>query len=265
LPGVGPQHAKKAYDHVEQRNHDLAALHTYRVSSATAQDWPIFCNLLVSLRKQSTNWHGQVGVVRRWYQPYLEGKYDSVPQRNSDLEQLEQIAASYSSRQRFLTDLTLEPQTATEHQRELPVDDEDCLVLSTIHSAKGQEWSAVYVLHVTDGCIPSHRALETPQKIEEELRLLYVAMTRARDQLHLIHPFRSYKRQRDTWGDNWTSTSRSRFLPDSILAVFEQKACGRHHQQDGLAETGNPGEVARRLRDMWKLDSVASSPTVGGG
>ena len=253
LPGIGPRRAKKAYDHIEQRNHDLAALHTYHVSSATAQDWPIFCDLLVNLRKQSTYWHVQISVVRKWYQPYLEMKYDSVPQRISDLEQLEQIAASYTSRQQFLTDLTLEPPAATERQRSLPVDDDDCLVLSTIHSAKGQEWRAVFILHVTDGCIPSHRSLGTVQECEEERRLLYVAMTRARDQLHLIHPFRSYRRQRDTWGDNWTSTLRSRFIPDSILGTFEQKAQGNHRQGDRLVEARNSSELAKRLRDMWRV------------
>jgi DNA helicase-2/ATP-dependent DNA helicase PcrA len=250
LPGIGPQHAKKAYTHVEQHNHDLATLHRYRVGSATAQDWPLFCDLLITLRK---NWHGQVGAVRKWYQPILEGKYDGVPHRINDLEQLEQISASYSSRGQFLSDLTLEPLSATEVQRAQPADDDDYLVLSTIHSAKGQEWNAVYVLHVTDGCIPSHRALETPEELEEELRLLYVAMTRARDQLHLIHPLRSYKHQSNKWGDSWTSSSRSRFFPDSILGLFKQEAHGRKRLQDQLEDAECSGAVARRLRDMWPV------------
>jgi superfamily I DNA/RNA helicase len=74
----------------------------------------------------------------------------------------------------------------------VPVLDEDYLILSTIHSAKGQEWKSVFVLNVVDGCIPSDRATGTSEEIEEERRLLYVAMTRAKDDLNLIVPQRFF-------------------------------------------------------------------------
>ena len=114
--------------------------------------------------------------------------------RQADLVQLEQIAAGYPSRERFLTELTLDPPDATSDQAGVPLLDEDYLILSTIHSAKGQEWKSVFVLNVVDGCIPSDLGTGTTAEIEEERRLLYVAMTRAKDNLAscrsapLLHP-----------------------------------------------------------------------------
>src|SRR5258707_11582345 len=101
--------------------------------------------------------------------------------------------------------------------------DEDYLVLSTIHSAKGQEWDAVFVLNVIDGCIPSDMAVGSREQIEEERRLLYVAMTRAREHLHLVQPMRLFRGHQHRHGDGHILTMRSRFLPDSILDVFERR------------------------------------------
>jgi superfamily I DNA/RNA helicase len=84
------------------------------------------------------------------------------------------------------------------------------LVLSTIHSAKGQEWRTVYILNVVDGCIPSDMATTSPAEIEEERRLLYVAMTRAKDDLHLICPHRFFTHQQPSVGDRHVYASRAR-------------------------------------------------------
>src|SRR5205814_1942699 len=102
------------------------------------------------------------------------------------------IAASYRTREQFLTDLTLDPPSATSDEAGAPLLDEDYLILSTIHSAKGQEWKSVFVLNAVDGCIPSDLATGSTDELEEERRLLYVAMTRARDQLDVIVPQRFY-------------------------------------------------------------------------
>jgi hypothetical protein len=117
------------------------------------------------------------------------------------LDKLEQIATGYATRERFLSELTLDPPEATGANAEAPFLDEDYLILSTTHSAKGQERSAVYVLNVVDGCIPSDMATESAERIEEERRLLYVAMTRAKRHLHLIHPIRFYRSQQQRLGD----------------------------------------------------------------
>src|SRR5262245_62742652 len=116
------------------------------------------------------------------------------------LDQLQRIAAGHPSRTRFLTDLTLDPPETTS-QVGAPLLDEDYLILSTIHSAKGQEWKAVLILNAIDGCIPSDLGTGTTAEIEEERRLLYVAMTRAKDQLHLIMPQRFYTHQQRMNGD----------------------------------------------------------------
>ena len=93
------------------------------------------------------------------------------------------------------------PPDATSDQAGVPVLDEDYLILSTIHSAKGQEWKSVFVLNVVDGCIPSDRGTDTTAEIEEERRLLYVAMTRAKDDLHLMVPQRFFTHGQNAEGD----------------------------------------------------------------
>ena len=120
--------------------------------------------------------------------------------RAADLLQLEQIASGYPSRERFLTELTLDPPDAVSDEAGVPHLDEDYLILSTIHSAKGQEWTSVFVLNCVDGCIPSDLGTGTSEEIEEERRLLYVAMTRAKDQLALMVPQRFYKSQQPAGG-----------------------------------------------------------------
>jgi len=122
----------------------------------------------------------------------LERLYDYVGVRAADLDQLEQIAAGYVTRERFLTELTLDPPDSSGADAGRPQLDEDYLILSTIHSAKGQEWDAVFVLNLVEGCIPSDMASGRPEQIDEERRLLYVAMTRAREHLHLLQPLRFY-------------------------------------------------------------------------
>ena len=104
----------------------------------------------------------------------------------------------------------------------MPLLDEDYLILSTIHSAKGQEWKSVFVLNVVDGCIPSDLGTGTSAEIEEERRLLYVAMTRAKDDLHLVVPQRFFTHGQNAQGDRHVYASRTRFIPDQLLGLFEK-------------------------------------------
>ena len=197
-------------------------------------------------------------MVRKWYGPLLERLYDAAHIRAGDLEQLEQISAGFPSRERFLTELTLDPPAASGDLAGEPVLDEDYLILSTIHSAKGQEWDAVYILNAADGCIPSDMSTGDQEQIEEERRLLYVAMTRARDHLYLIHPLRFFKRQQHRFGDTSLFTPRTRFIPDSLLDLFERDSL-RSSPSVGKGEEGDSAEsgakvrvdVASRLRQMW--------------
>jgi DNA helicase-2/ATP-dependent DNA helicase PcrA len=255
LPGVGPGHAQRAIDHLGEHGLELKALRSYRAPSAAAEDWGPLCRLMVSLHERGTDWTGQVGMVRSWYTPHLERLYDAAHTRAGDLEQLEQISATYPTRERFLTELTLDPPDVTGDEAGDPHLDEDYLILSTIHSAKGQEWDVVYILNAADGCIPSDMSTGKPEQIEEERRLLYVAMTRARDHLHVVHPLRFFKRQQHRYGDSHVFTPRSRFITDELLGRFERRTQGRPHPDDGAASTGRARpariDVGARLRDMW--------------
>jgi DNA helicase-2/ATP-dependent DNA helicase PcrA len=189
--------------------------------------------------------------VRRWYEPHLARLYEAPGTRAGDLEQLEQIAANYRTREQFLSELTLDPPQAVGDQAGSPLLDEDFLILSTIHSAKGQEWDIVYVLNVVDGCIPSDMATGTPEEIEEERRLLYVAMTRARDQLHLVHTHKFYTRMR-TGRDNHLYAPRSRFIPDSLLGLFERRTEGARHAGEAAdVPAAKTVDVPALLRQMW--------------
>ena len=96
--------------------------------------------------------------AQAFYEPLMETVYDDAEARKADLAQLLAIAAGYPSRERFLTELTLDPPDATSDESGKPLLDEDYLNLSTIHSAKGREWSAVSILNVVDGCMPADLA-----------------------------------------------------------------------------------------------------------
>ena len=141
--------------------------------------------------------------------------------------QLCQIAAGYPSREKFLTELTLDPPDATSDQAGVPLLDEDYLILSTIHSAKGQEWKAVHVLNVVDGCIPSDLGTGSTHELEEERRLLYVAMTRARDELHLARAAALLCPQRRASTATSTSMRSARGSSRAACSGTSRTSCGR--------------------------------------
>jgi DNA helicase-2/ATP-dependent DNA helicase PcrA len=182
----------------------------------------------------------------------LERLYDNVSARSGDLDQLEQIAATYSTRSSFLSELTLDPPETSSAEAGPPHLDEDYLVLSTIHSAKGQEWDAVFVLNVIDGCIPSDMAAGSEDQIEEERRLLYVAMTRARQHLHLVQPIRLFRSHQHRYGDGHVLANRSRFIPDRVLKFFERHAYGEADRRLARASVlPRRIDVSARMRQMW--------------
>src|SRR5260370_2017691 len=179
----------------------LSALSDVPAPPRSGADWNAFVDTLQQLHRGGAGWPAEIEYARRWYEPHLERTHEDAAMRQADLVQLEQIAAGYSSRQRFLTELTLDPPSATSDKAGVPLRDEDYLILSTIHSAKGQEWKSVFVLNCVDGCIPSDLATGSTPEIEEERRLLYVAMTRAKDHLHMILPQRFFAHQQRGNGD----------------------------------------------------------------
>lgn len=250
IPGVGPAFARRAVDAIRSAE-SLNALTALKPPPAGREAWPKLCELLLSLADASTPWPGQLGRARAFYEPILVEKYDAAEARMGDLAQLESLSGTYATRASFLDDLTLDPPSSTGDLAGPPVIDEDWLVLSTIHSAKGQEWKAVFILDVIDGRIPSDLGVGTPDQIEEERRLLYVAMTRARDHLHLVQPLRMFVEQQHRHGDRHVYAPRSRFLPDSILDNFTRVTRGRGVAGLVAEPTTVQVDVASRLRQMW--------------
>jgi DNA helicase-2/ATP-dependent DNA helicase PcrA len=246
LPGIGPAFARRAIDA------GLGALPSLRPPAAARAHWPALCELLGVLAAHETPWQGQVRLARRFYDPLLVELHDAAEARLADLEQLEAIAGTYADRASFLAELTLDPPDATSDHAGPPVLDEDWLVLSTIHSAKGQEWRAVYLLSVVDGCIPSDLSAGHRDQIEEERRLLYVAMTRARDHLHLVQPLRFHIEHQHRHGDRHVYAPRSRFLPDPVLPHFERVARTTRTRDGGATSvTGPVVDIAARVRASW--------------
>jgi DNA helicase-2/ATP-dependent DNA helicase PcrA len=256
LPGMGPANAARCFEHLAVNEHRIAALGEFRVPAAAAGEWPAFCKLMASLGRAEIGdrgWQSQLTEARRWYQPHLERIYDGIDTREADLEQLEQISGRYPTRERFLTELTLDPPSAAGDLAGDPLLDEDYLVLSTVHSAKGQEWESVFVLNVTDGNFPSEFATGKPEMIEEERRLLYVAMTRAKQSLSLLSPLRFYVTQQRRDGDRHVYGARSRFMTDRLLATLDQRFAGRS-EAEGAAfrvRSDKQIDVATRMREMW--------------
>ena len=253
LPGIGPTTAGRLLDNLRDGGEPCAALRAFRPPAATQEAWPALTGLIEHLRSSQCRWPGDIEAVHFWYEPHLERLHADARVRRADLLHLVQIAAGFPSRERFLTELTLDPPNATSDLADAPLLDEDYLVLSTIHSAKGQEWRSVYVLNVVDGCIPSDMATSTAAEVEEERRLLYVAMTRAKDDLHLVVPHSFYTHQQASLGDRRVQAFRTRFIPDAILHLFETRtwpvAKSRYDR------TG-PGTMAAvdlkaRMRGMW--------------
>ncbi|MDL1863404.1 ATP-dependent helicase [Betaproteobacteria bacterium PRO7] len=253
VPGVGPKTAARALDRLAEASDPVAALDGFEAPAATRDDWCALAGLARALRERTAAWPAELALVRRWYEPQLQRLYEDAEVRAADLAALEHIAGTYPSRERFLTELTLDPPDATSGEAGAPLRDEDYLTLSTIHSAKGQEWGAVYVLNAVDGCIPSDLATGTPAEIEEERRLLYVAMTRAKDALHVIVPQRFYVTQQSAGGDRHVYATRTRFIPNELTTLFEPVAWPAAEQCAARAPTAAvPIDLAAKLRGMWR-------------
>ena len=174
--------------------------------------------------------------------------YNAVS-RAGDVEAMVTMAGSHKSRGAFLADLAVDPPASTSDLAGPPHLDDDWLVLSTIHSAKGGEWQSVYVMHASDGNIPSDMALGEPGGVDEERRLLYVAMTRARDSLTITYPQRFYHRRhgRDD-AHSWAQPSR--FLT-RMTEVLDESSVERPVTISEFAPVDGPTQVSVALHDLW--------------
>jgi len=252
LPGIGPSRAGQLMRQLDEAGGDFAVWQQWPPPPAAKEDWPRLVGLMKSLADSKEPLPSQVGRVRKFYSPMLELQYDNAAARLRDLEQLEQIASRYRSRQRMLQEVTLDPPNSTQDLAGPPLLDDDYLVLSTIHSAKGLEWDAVYVIHAADGNIPSDMATKSPDEVEEERRLFYVALTRAKNWLYVYCPLRYYFRPNRS--DPHSMAQLTRFLPRSIHEHFEMQVSDPlvDEQASGIV----PGrlhsrQVRRQAKDLW--------------
>jgi DNA helicase-2/ATP-dependent DNA helicase PcrA len=250
VPGIGPASAARILDRLAAP--DPAAMLVTYAPPRGGSEWQSFAALFDALFRRTSAWPAEFEQVRRWYQPHLERLHDDAAVRAADLAQLEQIAGSYRTREQFLTDLTLDPPSATSDEAGAPLLDEDYLILSTIHSAKGQEWKSVFVLNAVDGCIPSDLATGDADEIEEERRLLYVALTRAKDQLDVIVPQRFYTHNQANRGDRYVHALRTRFIPTPVSRLFEQRVWPSASQSAASATPQSQVDVTARMRAMWR-------------
>ena len=255
MSGVGPTSAQRVLDRMMNSADPIGALAGAPSPPRAGAVWTAFVETVTDLHAGRAGWPAELERARLWYEPHLDRIHEDSGTRHADLMQLEQIASGYPSRERFLTELTLDPPDATSDQAGVPLLDEDYLILSTIHSAKGQEWKSVFVLNVVDGCIPSDLGTGTSAEIEEERRLLYVAMTRAKDDLAshrsaaLLHP----------WPERARRPACLR-LADALHSgrtawPFRAGRHGRWRRPDRRVRPASEGvrvDVGARMRGMWR-------------
>ncbi len=248
LPGIGQGTAAAVYGEFASSGHAYATLPAIKVPPRAKESYTACAQLLADLgQRTKTPVAEEVKKIRSFYATLLKDLYENAEVRDRDLDHLEIMAQGYKSRRKFLTDLALDPPSSTSDLAGAPLRDEDWLVLSTMHSAKGLEFDVVYVIHAADGFIPSDLATGDEEEIEEERRLLYVAMTRARNLLYVTFPYRYYSRPYGH-SDRHGYAQLTRFIPPELFPCFERIALA----QEVVDLDGDiPENFSRRVRDKW--------------
>jgi DNA helicase-2/ATP-dependent DNA helicase PcrA len=228
LPGVGDATARAAIELLAQHQWEPMALGAVRAAARSRPGLLAIAALFDGMRRverqdQPHSPAESIRLVRQLYDPLLQATYDDAPPRMADLDQLETIAAGYPDRTTFLATLALAPPAATQDLAVGSTDEDDALILSTVHSAKGKEWDAVFVIHASDGVFPMARLANDEAQIEEERRLLYVAMTRARHELYVTYPLHSYATRT---GADFAYSQLSRFLDPGVRQTMQRVTIG---------------------------------------
>jgi len=253
LPGFGPVNARKVIDHVQASGYSFRNLMDLAPPPESRVAWPKLVELLQALSDPQRPWPGQLRLAREWYKPHFERNYEHHHTRIGDLDQIELLSSQYPTRERFLSEMTLDPPQSTSDLAGQPMMDEDYLVLSTVHSAKGMEWDTVHLLNVVDGSFPSEFSTRSDALIEEERRLLYVAMTRARNELALISPLKFAVTSQSPKSDAHVYGGRSRFMTERVRKTLNEVV----FHGSAVTETGLQGDspatldIMSRARQLW--------------
>ena len=248
--GVGPATASAVYGFLGEQQFNATTVAQAPVGKKIQVELHFLQKLFKDVKDETLPLGGQLERVFRLYLPLLEKNYENPQPRKNDLEHLIELSAPYRSRSRFLSEITLDPPSSTSDFAGPPSREEDYLILSTIHSAKGCEWNVVYLMHAADGCLPSDMATGSDEEIEEELRLAYVAMTRARDRLYVMWPMRFYSRPQG-FSDGHVFGQCSRFFNEAVTDSMERVAAPGAEIADESAECSDRIDISDRMRGMW--------------
>ncbi|MCI0471484.1 MAG: ATP-dependent helicase, partial [Candidatus Aminicenantes bacterium] len=189
LEGIGPTFANKIIAEIFAKNGDFLALISpgFEKKKFFGALQALY-KLLASLVKSTMKPGALLDAVIEYYNPIFALQYDDFHRRKGDLDSLSRISQRYRTLEEMLTDVVLEPPDSSQEGVEPTAKDDEKLVLSTIHSAKGLEWHTVFIIHLVEGYFPSPRSIEREEDVEEERRLFYVAATRAMRNLYLVTP-----------------------------------------------------------------------------
>lgn len=216
LEGIGPKTAQDLFEWIR------LAKNPYRLdlSGTTSQSYinqiKVLSKLLVDLKDNDHSVSKVIELIVAYYRDFCKDRYDDYPKRLKDLEAFVNISGSFTSLPKMLEELALDPITATAVETEQKTREEAPLILSTIHSAKGLEWKHVFIIQCLDGIIPSAYSVEEEEQLDEELRLLYVAATRAKEMLYFSYPVLA----QSAYGDYFTQPSR--FLKEMNQKLVEE-------------------------------------------
>ena len=255
LPGIGPATAAQLWSVIVDTDAEVSTLLRVRVPAAARPGLEDLLRVLRSVRTESS----PPDLVERaiaWYTPWCAQLYENPESRQRSLKDLVHIAAGYESLEDFLADLALDPPSGAGDLAGPPLRDDDWLVLSTIHSAKGGEWDVVLVLHAADGFLPADMACGSTEELEEERRLLYVALTRARDYLYVTWPQRCFVHG-PLRSDRHILTPLSRFITPRVRAAFRTEVVGRRSEPSPELPKVPPTPIAdlhERLRARWQTE-----------
>ncbi|MFK7886897.1 MAG: ATP-dependent helicase [Gammaproteobacteria bacterium] len=250
IPGIGPVRAKRVWHAHQQSGFDLRHLGHAEMPAAAHETFAALAGKLAAIADGQMRWPESCASLLDWYLPLLKARYEASETRQGDLQHMCELAARYDDAASFLNAFTLDPPSATSDLAGPPKLDDDYLILSTVHSAKGLEWDNVFVLNVVDGTFPSEFACGDAALIEEERRLLYVAMTRAKNQLHLMHPLRFFVTHQPRLGSQHVFSAPSRFLTPALTELCESQYVGE--TATGVTTRGTAVvDVPGLVRDLW--------------